>query len=517
MQASLQAQVRTPEAGAAASAPQRDAVALSVRGVHKRFGATHALKGVDFTLRRGTVHALLGANGCGKSTLVKVLAGYHVPDAGEIEVPGERNVAGSVSGSIAFVHQDLGLVGPLTVAENLGLSNGFQTTGGAIRWGRENRRTQEVLREYGIACEATDVIAALGPAEQTMVAIARAMISLPPSGGVLVLDEPTARLPVTEADRLLAMIRRLTTRGVAVLYISHRLDEVLDIADEVTVLRDGARVHHGPVGAMVRNDLVRLIVGRDLVASETPADAQRPTGPALLSVQNLRGLRVQGVSFDIRPGELLGVAGLVGSGRSELGRLVFGLQDSTGGSVQYDGEDATHTTTERSVARGMAYVPQERRSGIFTAMSVAENAILASLDSVMGTFGISDEKSRRAADEVVRDLAVKTQDIDTPIEALSGGNQQKVSLGKWLRRPVKLLILDEPTQGIDIGARTEIFQIIRRIARERGIAALVLDSDLDVLAEHCDRVLVMASGRIVHSFEGAALSAPALSHAVYGH
>ena len=491
---------------------RQGSIAIEVRNLHKRFGATYALRGVDLVLKGGCVHALLGANGCGKSTLVKVLAGYHSADSGEIIRP---SAVGETS--IAFVHQDLGLVGPLTVTENLAFATGFQTRMGAIKWAEEHRRAERILQEYKIDCSPREAVSALGPAEQTMIAIARAMSSLPTRGGVLVLDEPTARLPVNEADRLIQLVRLLKTRGVAVLYITHRLDEVLQLADEVTVLRDGVRVHCGPIQSLGRNELVRLIVGKNVETIKHVARSTKSFGSDLLAVADLSGQRVQQVSLSIEPGELLGIARLVGSSRSELGRLIFGLQRPTSGKITFQKEDLINHSSEDAVAGGMGYVPQERAKGIFGGLSVEENTILANLQSVMARFGVSTSRSKQAATDVVSQFQVKAESLDVPIEALSGGNQQKVSLGKWLRRNTKLMILDEPTQGIDVGARTEIFHVIRRLARERGIGALVLDSDLDILAEHCDRVLVMARGRIVKAFEGAALTADAVRLAVYGH
>lgn len=490
-------------------------IRLEIRGLHKSFGATRALRGIDLVLRAGRVHALLGANGCGKSTLVKTLAGYHDPDEGTITLPGPD---GTRRQGIAFVHQDLGLVPTLSVTENLALWAGFQMKGGTIRWGMEHRRTEALLKEYGIACNAREAVGALGPAEQTMVAIARALVSLPASGGVLVLDEPTARLPATEANRLLNMLHLLKTRGVAILYISHRLDEVLQLADEVTILRDGACVHHGSIEDMSREHLVQMIVGHHLDDPDTTMRDQRKARKATLSVSNLHGPRLRGVSLEIGEGEIVGVAGLVGSGRSELGRMIFGLQKPASGAIHLRGANITGVRPAQAVEHGLAYVPQERKSGIFPGLSVAENAILADLSSVMTHSGVSvsADKSRDAARKVVSEFQVKAQGIDVPIDTLSGGNQQKISLGKWLRRDISLLILDEPTQGIDVGARTEIFRIIRTMAMERNIGALVLDSDLEILAGHCDRVLVMAYGRIVSELSGRRLSAAALNHAVFG-
>ena len=488
---------------------------VEVRGIVKSFGATRALRDVNLVLRASRVHALLGANGCGKSTLVKILAGYHVPDDGEVVH------AGRSAAAIAFVHQDLGLVPTLSVTENLVLGSGFRLRAGAIDWRGEHRKAARLLSEFGIHCDVREPVGALGPAEQTMVAIARAVASLnangPGASGVLVLDEPTARLPVTEADRLIAMIKGLRQRGVAILYITHRLEEVMGMADEVTVLRDGVRIHHGMVADTDRSALVRMIVGGDIQHRDCGAAETGGKGAVVLETERLCGFRVHDLSVSMVAGELFGIAGLVGSGRSELGRLLFGLQRPLSGCVRLDGVDVTALPVGAMVTRGAAYVPQERRQGIVAGLSVGENAVLAHFPSVMGRFGISAARVRTAAEALVRAYQVKTEGIEAPIETLSGGNQQKVSLGKWLRRDVRLLILDEPTQGIDIGARNEIFRIIRALARERGVAVLVLDSDLEILVEHCDRVAVMAAGVLHGELAGRELSISALNHAVYGH
>ncbi|MFD1104106.1 sugar ABC transporter ATP-binding protein [Sphingobium olei] len=487
--------------------------AVEVRGIRKAFGATQALAGVDLTLLPGRVHALLGANGCGKSTLVKVLAGYHVPDAGEIIFPATDGAS-----HIAFVHQDLGLVATLSVAENLSLTAGFAIQGGRIDWDYEYFATGKLLRKYGVTCDPRTQVGDLGPTDQTMVAIVRALAILPEHGGILVLDEPTARLPAAEADRLIEMLQSLKARGVAILYISHRLEEVLKLADELTVLRDGRTVHHGEVAELDRKDLVRLIIGHD--AATMDEDAPRPdrgSARAILEVSELSGYRVGGANLEVAGGELLGIAGLVGSGRSELGRLIFGLQRATSGKILLEGRDVTDMSVPQHVRAGIAYVPQDRLSGIFKGLSVAENAIVAELDSLVSGLTISEGRCNAAAGGVIRSFQVKSPDMSVPIETLSGGNQQKVVLGKWLRRDLRLLILDEPTQGIDVGARTDIFHIIRKVAAERNIAVLVMDSDLEILSEHCDRICIMAAGRIMNEFDGPGVPITTLNRAIYGH
>jgi ribose transport system ATP-binding protein len=490
------------------TAPRPNPPVIEINGLVKSFGATMALRGVDMALHAGRVHALLGANGCGKSTLVKVLARYHLPDAGRVAYHADP-------GAIAFVHQDLGLVPNASITENIALCTGFRTGRGVIRWRRQHADAAALLQTVGLDNDPRLPVSALAPAEQTMVAIARAIAGLPAHGGTLVLDEPTARLPTSEAERLLTMLHALKSRGMAILYISHRLDEVMRLADEVTVLRDGARVHHGVIGQTSREDLVRLIIGAGLTS--TGPKPSRDAGGQLLQIDGLCGNRLHDVTLRLGPGELVGVAGLVGSGRSELGRLIFGLQKPTGGRVRFDGKDITGIDVAGAIKAGIGYVPQERRQGIFAGLSVADNAVMAELKSLTRGGMLSRQRAKQASEALVRQFRVKANDIDLPISTLSGGNQQKVAIGKWLRRDPSLLILDEPTQGIDIGAKTEIFHLLRAFATERGLAALVLDSDLEILADHCDRVAIMTRGRITAALAGDSLNLSSLNEAVYQH
>lgn len=483
---------------------------LSARGISKAFGSTQALTDVDLTLTPGRVHALLGANGCGKSTLVKVLAGVHEPDAGKIEWAGGGR-------SIAFVHQDLALIEGLGIDENLALasSGGYAMSAGRIHWRRARDRARDALAAVGLDLDPRRTVSEFGPAERTMIAVARALMSLPGEGGVLVLDEPTARLPAAEADRLVEMLAGLRERSVAILYISHRIEEILALADELTVLRDGRVVFHEVADGLSRDELVRMVVGREVVV---PVRTSRTAASTLLlQLRNVSGMRLRDVSLTLHRGEVLGVAGLVGSGRSELARIVYGVQAPLAGHVVLDDEDLTTAPVAARMDRGMAYVPQERAEGLFNSMSVGENAVLPDLRTLMGGLMISTRRVQEAADSVVRTMHVRTAGTEVPVGTLSGGNQQKVSLGKWMRRDPILMVLDEPTQGIDVGARTEIFGAIRKLATEGGSGVLVMDSDLEILADFCDRAVVMMAGRLGTSFAGEDLTAGALSRAVYGH
>ncbi|MCW2833527.1 MAG: sugar transporter, ATP-binding protein component [Nocardioides sp.] len=506
----------THEAGAhsTSAAPSTPEAGWVVRAanVSMVFGATSALREVDLVLRPSRVHALLGKNGCGKSTLVKVLAGYHVPSAGEVQWADTSADAGQ---QIAFVHQDLGLVPTLTVAENLGLVTGFTTRAGAIDWRAERRRATEALAELSVDCKPSQAVGELGPVEQTLVAVARALAILPSTGGVLVLDEPTARLPAEAARRLVSQLTKLRRRGTAILFISHRLEEVEELADEVTVLRDGVVVHHGEADELDHDSLTSLVVG-EAAAAAVERTAALGSTDVCVDVRGLTGQKVRRVDLQIRRGEVLGVAGLVGSGRSELGRLLFGLQDVREGTIEVDGVDVTRSRARANVGRGFGYVPQDRKDGLFLELSVADNAVIADLRSLRVGYGVSRALERSAAREVVASHLVKSDGIDASMSTLSGGNQQKVAIGKWMRRDLRFLILDEPTQGIDVGARAEILSQIRAAARLRGLAVLVMDSDVEILVEHCDRVVVMSRGHVVNELAGQQLTTDNVNRAVYG-
>lgn len=482
---------------------------LSARGLSKQFGSTRALHEVDIDLTPGRVHALLGTNGCGKSTLVKVLAGVHAADAGHVEWHGSNP-------AIAFVHQDLGLIGPMSVAENLVMASadGYRLSKGRIDWARGRNEARQVMQDWGLDIDPDRAVDSYGPAEQTMIAVARALSSLPDHGGVLVLDEPTARLPVTEADALVDTLAELKSHAVAILYISHRIDEVMRLADEITILRDGARVFHGETD-MDRDELVRLVVGETVSAVEKAP--RREKGDPILHVENLWGMRLEDVTLDVGQGEVLGIAGLVGSGRSELARTIFGHQSALSGRIALNGQDLTGASINRRMRAGMGYVPQTRAQGLLLSMDIADNITIAKMRDLMRGPRISERLEDTAARDIVKRMHIKIGGLHNAVATLSGGNQQKVALGKWMRRDLTLLVLDEPTQGIDVGARTEIFRTIRHLAETQNVGVLVLDSDLEILAEFCDRVVTMASGRIRESFDGDALTPAALERAVYGH
>ena len=499
-------------------------LALQTSDVSKHFGATQALRSVDFHVRKASVHALLGRNGSGKSTLIKVLSGFHQADGGQVvvdgtELPPHHNPRQAHAAGLRFVHQDLGLVAGLSVAENLTLDVPFDTDGtGTIRWRRQIATAATELGRLGLYLDPRRTVATLGPVEQTMVAVARALQGLDYAHSVLVLDEPTARLPRSEVDRLLGILGTLKSQGVAIVYVTHRLDEVFAAADDVTILRDGAQVFTGAGerdrrgrGQQVHHRTHRRHEAPAIDRDETPARSGQP----VLELRGVSGRRVRDVSMAIHPGEVVAVTGLVGSGRSELGRLVYGIEALSAGEVRLHGRRMTRLTPRHATAAGMGYSPQERGDGLAVGLPIMENLAVTSYDGLTHAVGVSVHRLQTMAKRVIQELAVAPPDPGAVVNTLSGGNQQKVSLGKWTRKNLVLLVLDEPLQGIDVGAKAEIMRAIRQRARDDGLAVLWLESDIEEVPKYADRVLVMRDGRISTELAPSDISKAGLLAAVY--
>ena len=474
---------------------------LRIGRLTKRFDATLALDDVDLDVCAGEVHALVGHNGSGKSTLIKVLAGFHTPDpASEVSVDGEPLAFGSAAASRAaglrFVHQDLGLVHSLSTVENLALGVGFDTGfGGRIRWASERREARRRLHELGYEIDPRRPVAELAAAERTGVAIARALRDAD-RARLLVVDEPTAMLPRHEVAVLFDAIRRVRERGVGVLYVSHRLDEVFSIAARVTVLRDGRRVGTFAVDELDEPRLVALMTGGASLAVREDGSVEE-LRDGLLVADGLRGTVLDGVSFSAAGGEILGVAGLSGSGREELLPLLFGARERRGGAVRVEGATLPAGLPTAAIAAGMALVPGDRHAaGAVTSLSVRENLVLTDLRRHATRLGAMRRAAERAeARRWIEALDVRPVDPDAPFMSLSGGNQQKVVLAKWLRVRPRVLLLDEPTQGVDVQAKATIHRLAREAA-SGGAAVVIASSDDAELCECCDRVLVLRDGRV---------------------
>jgi ribose transport system ATP-binding protein len=488
--------------------------ALMVTGATKRFGNALALDNVNLGVARASICALLGANGSGKSTLIRALAGYHLLDSGVVAIHGEqmnshRLAEQGRAAGLRFVHQDLALIPDLSIMDNLALERGYVRDGvGGIRWRREEERVRRELRSVGVEASPRERVAHLGPVDRTLVAIARALDHLDLSRSILVLDEPTARLPQSEAAKLLARLAALKERGLPIVYVTHRLDEVYKAADAVTVLRDGREAFSGPLSTLGGDDLRQLITGGAVRASRPIAASGARSAPrahgVVLEVDNVSSQRLKNLSLKVHRGEILGVTGLIGSGRSELGRIVYGLQARTGGDVRVNGKPVDGGVA----SRGIGYIPQDRRAGLFPGLSVQENITITAADRLNQWYGLSPKRVRDAAMQVIRSFQIRPADPTAPVGILSGGNQQKVALGKWLQLPLELVILDEPTQAIDIGTKQDLMTTIKERARAEGLAVLWLESDIDELVKYTDRIIVMNAGRISAEFAEPPFSLP---------
>jgi ribose transport system ATP-binding protein len=500
-----------------------------VRGASKRFGSTVALDAVNLDVAPGTVRALIGANGSGKSTLIKALAGFHALDAGSIHVHGhklspDRVAEQSVQAGLRFVHQDLALIPSLWVADNLALTRGYaRGRFGTIHWRREHERTRSQLAAVGISVDARTKVEALGPVERTLVAIARALDHVDTTRNVLVLDEPTARLPQEEASRLLATLRSLRDRDLPIVYVTHRLEEIYQLADTVTVLRDGREVYAGPIGGLPIRELRSLLTGAQGERRAPPAAATRAAtaaradrGGVALEVRGVSARSLRDVDLTVRAGEVVGVTGLIGSGRSELGRVVYGMQRYSAGEIRIAGRPAGAPRSRALRSARVGYTPQERRAGLLAQLSVANNLTVTSFDGARRWYGLPGQGIRRLADQVIEALRITPPDPNALVDVLSGGNQQKVALGRWTRLPLELLILDEPTQSIDIAAKADLMQSIRLRAERDGLAVLWLESDIEELVKYADRIVVMRDGRVTDEFTTRPFVTAEILAAAYG-
>ncbi|WP_322754226.1 sugar ABC transporter ATP-binding protein [Frankia sp. Cas3] len=506
------------EGGATAPRP-----VLRVRGLTKSFAGTVALSDFDLDIEPGEVHALVGENGSGKSTVIKILAGYHRPDpGGEVEIDGLPLPFGSAHAAhemgARFVHQDLGLVLQLSVVDNLYLNSGFACRFGTIREADTRRRATALLRRVGVQVDPRTPVAALSLAQRTGVAVARALEGEDDHQvKLLVLDEPTATLPENEVHQLLDMVRRVAAHGVAVLYVSHRLDEIFQVADNVTVLRDGHLVTTVPVSSLDKRRLITLLVGDELGELPTPEPRGTDGVVPALSVRGLRGPGVRGVTFDARPGEIIGFAGITGSGRESLLGTVFGALPRLAGIVEASGRPLPPYDPRAAIAAGLAYLPPDRKvSGAMMDLSARENLSISDLRQFWRGLLLRRGEERAEARQWFERLSVRPAGAtERPLANFSGGNQQKVLFAKWLRLHPKVFMLDEPTQGVDVGAKGELHRQLLAAAAG-GSTILVSSSDLEELVALCHRVLVLRTGRVVAELHRSSVTTANISHACLG-
>jgi rhamnose transport system ATP-binding protein len=468
---------------------------VELRRISKSFGATAALTDVSMDLRAGEIHALVGENGAGKSTLVKILAGVHQPDSGTILLEGVPTLihgpAQSRALGIAVVHQEPRLFPDLTVAENVFIGHAPSGLLGSIDWRAMRRAAQALFAELDVQFDVGAPVRGLSMADQQLIEIAKA---LSVDAGSLILDEPTASLSAHEVERLFTIVRRLRDRGVAILFVSHRLDEVFALCDRATVFRDGRHVVTAATNELTTADLIRHMVGRTV--SLFPK-VENPIGEVLLEVSGLTRVGVfRDVGFSVRAGEILGLAGLVGAGRSEVARVLFGIDRRDGGEVRLAGKLVDFAAPSAAMHEGIAYLPEDRhQEGLVLDFTIAQNVTLPILPRLFPRLLVSASTERRVAREHTEQFNVRMTGVDQEVGALSGGNQQKVVLAKWLAAGPRVLILDEPTRGIDIGAKVEVHRLISELAAS-GLAIILISSDLPEVLAMSDRIVVLHEGRV---------------------
>ena len=470
---------------------------IELQAVSKSFGGTRAIDNVTLSILPGEVHALCGENGAGKSTLIKIIAGAHRPDSGCIRLNGKvvesLDPGSSRAMGIATIYQQPALFPELTVAENIALRLERGGPWRAIRWGRRRKRAAELLQRVGADVSVDAPVRELTMPQQQLVEIASALGS---DARVLILDEPTASLSDREVGNLFRVIRELRSRGVGMIYISHRIEELAEIADRVTVLRDGRHVATLPLAGLSKAELIRLMVGRELSAVFPKQEVT--VGDVVLQTRALgcSASGIKGISLAVRAGEILGLAGLVGAGRTELARILFGLTPADAGEILLRNMPVVVSSPRRAVELGVAYVPEDRRRhGVILEMPVAANTTLAALRKIASGGWIDFARERHIAAEFVQRFGIKTPSLDSPVANLSGGNQQKVALARWLVTEPSVLILDEPTQGVDVGAKAEIHRLMGELA-SRGLAIVMISSELPEVLGMSDRIAVMHGGSI---------------------
>ncbi len=479
---------------------ENDNILLRMESINKVFPGVVALDNVSLTVKKGSVHALMGENGAGKSTLMKCLFGVYKKDSGSIYVDGRqvefKNSAEALRGGVAMVHQELNQALKRSVSDNMWLGR-LPTVSKFIPIVKEKKMhqmTREIFKELGIETDPRTIMEKMSVSQRQMVEIAKAVSY---NAKIIVFDEPTSSLTDKEVEHLFRIINKLKNDGCAIIYISHKMEEILRICDEITIMRDGKYITTESAKKLTTDDIIKLMVGRELT-NRYPKHEEKVIGETLLSVKNMSGTysKLTDVSFTLRKGEILGVAGLDGSGRTELLETLYGINDRKGGEIHLENKKIYNRNAKESIKNGFALLTEERRAtGIFGILSVSDNTVISSLkEHRTGPF-LSTKKVKKSTRYVITSMRVKTPSGKTKIRTLSGGNQQKVILGRWLLTKPKILLLDEPTRGIDVGAKYEIYQLIGKLAAE-GKGVIMVSSEMPELLGVCDRIIVMSGGRI---------------------
>ncbi len=473
-------------------------IAVRMAGVSKSFGGVHALRDVSLEVRAGEIHALLGGNGAGKSTILKILRGVHAPTSGSIEVLGKTLSAHTTDeakrAGIAMIFQEMSLVPTLSVAQNIFLNQEIMGRFGFIDDREAVRRAIELFKSLDVDVDPYALAGDLGAGQRQLTEIVKAISQ---NARVLVLDEPSTALSAHDVDRLFTFLRRLKEDGVAIIYVSHRMDEIMRIADRATILRDGRHVITAPLADLTLTSIIQHIVGRDSKGLTGITRTNTRQEQVLLELTNVSGAaKPKNLSLQLHAGEVLGIAGLLGSGRSAIARLLFGIDKVVSGEIRVDGKPVALNSPTDAIALGIALIPEDRlRQGVIIEHTVSDNLALSVFERISSGGWISSRQQSDLADEKIGGLKIKTASPFAAVRTLSGGNQQKVVLGKWLASDPRIIVLDEPTAGIDIGSKSEIIQLIRTLA-EQGKGIIVISSELNELLAACDRILVMSDGRL---------------------
>ncbi len=472
---------------------------LSMKSIDKRFAGVHALKGVDFDLREGEIHALVGENGAGKSTLMKVLTGIHEKDSGEILVDGRlfnpENPKDALRWGIGIIHQELNMMEHLTVAQNIFIGRESMSSNGILLDEKaQNKRTAELLQRLNVDINPKEKLANLTVGKQQMVEIAKAVSH---DLKILILDEPTAALTDKEISELFTIMRDLASKGVAMIYISHRMDEIGEITDRITVMRDGENAGKGETKDLTKEDIVNMMVGRVIYEQPKTESHVKEDADIVLEVENLNaGRMVKDVSFKLRKSEILGFSGLMGAGRTETVRAIFGADSHERGIIKIHGRPVTIGSPMDAIRYGIGYLSEDRkRYGLAVGLSVLDNSIMTSYEKFEKSIFVDYKKAKRVSSEYVDTLKIKTPSVNQLIKNLSGGNQQKVVIAKWLIKNCDILIFDEPTRGIDVGAKSEIYHLMNELVKE-GKSIIMISSELPEVLRMSDRIIVMCEGRV---------------------
>ena len=472
---------------------------LTLRGIGKSFAGVRALDDVSLAIGAGEIHCLAGENGSGKSTLIKIVSGVHRPDAGTIAIDGapvpHLTPIGAIERGIQVIYQDFSLFPNLTVAENLALPSELQEHRHIVRWGRVRAIARDAIARLGVTVDLDAEVGSLPVSGRQLVAIARALLS---QTRLLIMDEPTTALTRHEVERLFGVVRDIRARGISVLFVSHKMREMLEISDRLTVLRNGRVVAEGAMGDFDEGAITRAMTGQEIAGTYRAAPVAGAGVPRL----EVRDLQVPGAvestNLRLMQGEIVGLAGLLGSGRTELALALFGMRPDHTGKILLDGRAVGVRSVQEAVRLGIAYVPEDRLTeGMFGAQTINRNLLAAALPDFARAGFLDASAARRRAEAMIRELGIATPTGERPVIQLSGGNQQRVVIGRWLMRHAKVLILNGPTVGVDVGSKSGIHRILADLAATRGLAILMISDDLPELAQHCDRVLLMHRGRIV--------------------